>query len=102
MVPVISRDDDEQSARRHACTEMAAGASDILVVDNEAAVCRTVAYLLGRHGYAVTACMEGLAAVDLIAQRDFAVALVDLNLADVHGSQVIRAARAARPTLPSW
>jgi CheY-like chemotaxis protein len=76
------------------------GDRDILVVDDNAAVCRTVEHLLGRYGYAVTACMEGLAAVDLIARHDFAVALIDLNLGDVHGSQMIRAARAARPHLP--
>jgi hypothetical protein len=35
----------------------------------------------------------GLAAVDLIARRDFAIAFIDLDLADVHGRQVIRAAR---------
>ncbi|HTO62343.1 MAG TPA: response regulator [Bradyrhizobium sp.] len=97
MMPAISSDDDDQSsdaARR--CDR----ASDILVVDDETAVCRTIEHLLRRNGYAVTVCAEGLRAVDLLAQRDFAVALVDLNLSDVHGSQAIRAARAVRPALP--
>ena len=97
MMPTISSDDDEQSsdmARR--CDR----AIDILVVDDEAAVCRTVEHLLVRHGYTVTLCMDGLRAVDMITQRDFAVALVDLNLGEMHGSQVIRAARASRPGLP--
>jgi CheY-like chemotaxis protein len=73
---------------------------DILVVDDQADICRAVQHLLERHGHAVTTCMEGLAAVELIARHDYGVALVDLNLADVHGSQVIQAARAARPHLP--
>jgi two-component system, OmpR family, response regulator len=73
---------------------------DILVVDDEAAICRAVQHLLDRHGHSVTTCTEGLAAVELIARHDYAIAFVDLNLADVHGSQVIRAARAARPQLP--
>jgi len=97
MMPTISCDGDEQSsdtARR--CDRP----GHILVIDDEAAVCRTVEHLLARHGYSVTACMEGLGAVDMITQHDFAVALVDLNLSDVHGSQVIRAARASRPELP--
>ncbi len=74
--------------------------TDILVVDDESAVCRVVEHLLGREGYAVTSCISGHAAVDLINRHDFAVALVDLNLRDVDGRQVIRAARAARPELP--
>jgi len=72
----------------------------ILVVDDDVAVCRVVQHLLGRQGYAVTTCTNGLAAVDLAARNDFAVALVDLNLSDVDGRQVIRAARAAKPQLP--
>jgi two-component system, OmpR family, response regulator len=74
--------------------------SAILVVDDEAAICGIVAHLLGKQGHDVTACGSGLAAVDLIAARDFAAALIDLNLADVHGSQLIRAARAMKPALP--
>ena len=93
----ISSDDDKQFGGAALRCDRA---SDILVVDDEAAVCRTIQHLLTRHGYTVTVCMEGLGAVDLIAQHDFAVALVDLNLSDVHGSQVIRAARASRPRLP--
>jgi two-component system OmpR family response regulator len=73
---------------------------DILVVDDEVAICGAIQHLLGWHGHAVTICTEGLAALELIAQHDYAIALVDLNLADVHGSQVIRAARAAKPQLP--
>ena len=96
MMPAISSDDVESSDVARRCD----GATHVLVVDDEAAVCRTVQHLLARHGYTVTACTEGLGAVEMIAQRDFAVALVDLNLSDVHGSQVIRAARASRPGLP--
>ena len=96
MMPTISADDVQPSDAARRCDR----AGDILVVDDEAAVCRAVQHLLARHGYTVTACTEGLRAVDMIAQRDFAVALVDLNLGDVHGSQVIRTARASRPGLP--
>ena len=31
---------------------------------------------------------------------DYAAALIDLNLADIDGNEVIRAARAARPEMP--
>ena len=89
MMPAVFSDDDDQSSDAARRSDRA---SDILVVDDEAAVCRTIEHLLARNGYTVTVCMDGLCAVDMIAQRDFAVALVDLNLSDVHGSQVIRAA----------
>jgi two-component system, OmpR family, response regulator len=96
MMPANFSDDVQCSDAARRCD----GAGHVLVVDDEAGVCRTVEHLLARHGYAVTVCMEGLGAVEMIAQRDFTVALVDLNLRDVHGSQVIRAARASRPALP--
>jgi CheY-like chemotaxis protein len=92
MMPAISSDDDDQSSDSAPRSDRA---GDILVVDDEAAVCRTVEHLLARNGYTVTVCMDGLSAVDMIAQHNFAVALVDLNLSDVYGSQVIR--RPARP-----
>jgi CheY-like chemotaxis protein len=77
-----------------------ASVTEILVVDDDVAVCRVVEHLLQREGYGVTLCHDGLAAVDLIADQDFAAALIDLNLPDVDGRQVMRAARATRPHLP--
>ena len=74
--------------------------TNILVVDDEVGVCCVIQHLLVRDGYAVTAVTDGRLAVDAVAREDFAAALIDLNLADMDGNDVIRAARAARPNMP--
>ncbi|BAM89925.1 putative two-component response regulatory protein, response regulator receiver [Bradyrhizobium oligotrophicum S58] len=74
--------------------------TNILVVDDEVGVCCVIQHLLVRDGYAVTAVTDGRLAVDAVARDDFAAALIDLNLADMDGNDVIRAARAARPHMP--
>jgi len=74
--------------------------TNILVVDDEVGVCCVIQHLLVRDGYAVTAVTDGRLAVDAVTRDDFAAALIDLNLADMDGNDVIRAARAARPNMP--
>jgi len=72
----------------------------ILVVDDEVGVCCVIQHLLARHGYAVTAMTDGRAAMEAVACGDYAAALIDLNLADVDGNEVIRTARTAKPEMP--
>jgi CheY-like chemotaxis protein len=72
----------------------------ILVVDDEVGVCCVIQHLLARHGYAVTAMTDGRAALEAVACGDYAAALIDLNLANIDGNEVIRAARSARPEMP--
>ncbi|UFZ05796.1 response regulator [Bradyrhizobium ontarionense] len=74
--------------------------ANILVVDDEVGVCCVIQHLLVREGYAVTAVTDGRLAMDAVTRGDFAAALIDLNLADMDGNDVIRAARAARPNMP--
>ncbi|WP_407153949.1 response regulator [Bradyrhizobium sp. STM 3557] len=72
----------------------------ILVVDDEIGVCCVIQHLLAKHGYAVTAMTDGRAAREAVACGDYAAALIDLNLANIDGNEVIRAARAAKPEMP--
>jgi len=74
--------------------------TNILVVDDEVGVCCVIRHLLVREGYAVTALTDGRLAMDAVVRDDFAAALIDLNLADMDGNDVIRAARSARPNMP--
>ncbi|MGJ4888983.1 response regulator [Bradyrhizobium sp. HKCCYLR20261] len=74
--------------------------TNILVVDDEVGVVCVLQHLLVREGYAVTAMTDGRQAIDAVTRDDFAAALIDLNLADMDGGDVIRAARAARPNMP--
>jgi DNA-binding response OmpR family regulator len=72
----------------------------ILVVDDEPAVSGVIELLLGREGYAVIRCADGRAALDALPSHDFAAALVDLGLEQVHGRHVIETLREASPALP--
>lgn len=72
----------------------------ILVVDDEIGVCCVIQHLLTMNGYAVTVMTDGRAALQAVTCGDYAAALIDLNLADIDGNEVIRAARAARPEMP--
>ena len=73
MMPTITLDDDRPGEAALQSGEAQRRATGILVVNNEAAV-------WPRRGRSD-------------ARRYFAIALIDLDLADMHGSQVIRAAR---------
>ncbi len=71
----------------------------VLVVDDDhglVEVCRTV---LEEEGYTVTTCDRGPQARDLIRRRDFQVALIDLNLPQVSGLEVMAAGLKANPAL---
>src|ERR1700753_1414934 len=72
----------------------------ILVVDDEVGVCSVIQHLLVRQGYMVTAISDGRTALEAVAHEDYAAALVDLNLAEADGNDVMRAARAAKPDVP--
>ncbi len=73
---------------------------EILLVDDEPAVCTVVRLILSKEGYAVITCDNGEAALEILAEREPAVALIDLSLPKVRGVSVIEAARALRPDLP--
>ena len=73
--------------------------NNILVVDDEVGVCCVIQHLLVRQGYPVTIMTDGRAALGAVARDEYAAALIDLNLAEIDGNEVIRAARAARPDM---
>lgn len=72
----------------------------ILVVDDEPGICAVIKHVLVKQGYVVTALTDGREAIEAVKRGNFAAALVDLNLAEIDGNEVIRAARLAKPDLP--
>jgi two-component system KDP operon response regulator KdpE len=73
------------------------GAS-ILVVDDEPAILRAVRTNLRAHGYQVETAETGAAAVDRHDRARPDLVLLDLNLPDLDGSEVIRRLRQRAPT----
>jgi len=69
----------------------------ILVVDDESATRHTLADLFTRMGYQATEAASGPAALELIARRRFDLVILDLNMPEMDGSEVLKAARPLAP-----
>lgn len=65
----------------------------ILIVDDEASIRFVLEEMLERDGHAVTTVDSGAAALTHIARQEFDLALVDLKLEDLSGTEVLRALR---------
>ena len=72
--------------------------SRILVVDDDAAIRRTLELQLGAHGHDVRACATAAEAAERAGKWDPAVALVDLRLPDGDGLSVMREISGCVPT----
>jgi DNA-binding NtrC family response regulator len=72
---------------------------EVLVVDDDRGVCDVVARLLSENGYTVDAAFDGHAALNMLAQRPYALAVLDYRMQDIDGVEVFRRAREFRPEL---
>jgi diguanylate cyclase (GGDEF)-like protein len=73
------------------------GKDKILIVDDEVGIRETMADILRLEGYAVDQAGCGREAVDLSARDDYAFALLDVNMPDMSGLDVLRHLRQERP-----
>lgn len=72
----------------------------ILVVDDDVGVCETIQSLLDDEGFTVAAAATGWEALDLLAVRQFDLAVVDVRLGGAFdGVDFVRRARAEQPRL---
>ncbi|HEY1799207.1 MAG TPA: response regulator [Stellaceae bacterium] len=70
----------------------------VLVVDDDDDVRETIVALLEQAGFRVASASSGWDALDLIDQRDFDLAVVDVGLPeDLTGVDLVRCIRAKRP-----
>lgn len=60
----------------------------VLVVDDEAGIAKTLAWILEQSGYVSAVAYTGKDAVELAARITAALAIVDVNLPDVDGIKV--------------
>jgi len=67
--------------------------SQILVVDDEEAVRRGIAQVLGRRQLTVSTAASAHEALEILNQRPFAIILLDIKLADVDGIEFLRLLR---------
>lgn len=67
--------------------------SRVLVVDDHPGQRRTIADLLEAEGFEVTACGTGAAALEILQRQDIGVAVVDQQLPDLNGIQLLERLR---------
>ena len=60
----------------------------ILIIDDEAEVCRTVGMVLEKQGYQVTMTSSPSEGIQLASQESFHLALIDLKMPDIDGVEV--------------
>jgi CheY-like chemotaxis protein/anti-sigma regulatory factor (Ser/Thr protein kinase) len=76
-------------------------AAHVLIVDDEAAVRRALARGLTRHGFVISECDDGAAALTRIAATpELAAVILDLSMPGMSGAEVLRRIRAHDATLP--
>lgn len=75
-----------------------AGATRVLVVDDNIDGCRSLASLLELEGHRVLTAFDGRSAIELARSEQPQVLIIDLSLPDQEGEQVARTLR-AEPSL---
>ena len=77
---------------------MTSAPARILVVDDEESILQFVSYNLRKEGYDVTTATDGEAALELAAEQQFDLVVLDIMLPGVDGYEVCRRLRAAGDT----
>lgn len=65
----------------------------ILVVEDERILCETIARSLKRLAYSVDCCYDGITAMQMLADDNFDLVVLDLNLPGADGMTVLRTLR---------
>lgn len=69
----------------------------ILIVDDDEAILKSFASILGSEGYSVETAKTGREGIERSKARDFAVALLDIKLPDMEGTELLAEMHKGRP-----
>jgi len=72
----------------------------ILLVDDEPEVCRVMARILEKEGFATEVAHDGKTALQKVRTDCPEVLITDVNMPDMDGWEVLRQAKALNPDLP--
>ena len=78
---------------------MAATVGTILIIDDDAAVSRTLSLILARAGHQVTTASSGRKGLALLTDNEFDLVLTDIIMPELDGIEAIRKIRADHPGL---
>ncbi len=76
---------------------MVASSASILVIDDDAAVSRTLSLILAKAGYRVSAAANGRKGFELLASGGFDLVLTDIIMPELDGIETIRRIREEYP-----
>jgi DNA-binding NtrC family response regulator len=63
---------------------------DVLIVDDEKRFADMLARRLSLRGCTCYVCYSGQEALDIVKRKDFSLILLDLNLPDIYGTEVLK------------
>ncbi|MBA7650593.1 Response regulator receiver protein [subsurface metagenome] len=69
----------------------------ILIVDDNASLCQTMSFILGRKGYAVTTARDGLEALARVKKRPFDMVFLDVKMPLMDGVETYKRIKKVRP-----
>ncbi len=69
----------------------------LLVIDDDPATCETLSDIFAAKGYQVSAVGSGRAGLEEAARQAFDAVLIDINLPDISGTEVLRQVRQEHP-----
>jgi CheY-like chemotaxis protein len=78
---------------------MAAGGASILIIDDDAAVSRTLSLILSRAGYQVSTVTSGRKGLEMLSSEEFDLVLTDIIMPELDGIEAIRRIRTDHPGL---
>lgn len=67
--------------------------ANILIVDDEIGVCQTIKDILEDEGYAVDLVQTGVDAIEKIKNQPYNVSIIDINLPDISGLEILKIIR---------
>ena len=74
--------------------------SQVLIVDDEEAICKLISHLLEQEGFAPLVALDGKTALQQVRTASPDMMIVDLKLPDLDGLEILRQAKALDEDLP--
>ena len=69
----------------------------ILIVDDNLSLCKTMSFVLGRKGYAVTSAKDGMEAIERVKERPFDVIFMDIKMPVMDGVETYKRIKKITP-----
>ena len=71
--------------------------ASVLIVDDNTGLCKTLSFVLGRKGYAVTTANDGAEAIAIVEERPFDIIFMDVIMPFMNGVETYERMKVIRP-----